>query len=402
MQLPRIYEFMQAPKVIVTNRLHSSLPLPSNVRQIDGLQILRVVAVLLVAWLHISQESGIHPTVPTPMSGVFGVDIFFVISGFIICSVVLRSKKRAGPGAMWDFLQRRLIRIFPIYWFFATMSIVRLAFRHTLLANNYLPIFFLLPGYSYPEMNLLVDFTWTLVFEMFFYYSLAAVLLVSVRRAVPVALAFFCGAVVLGLLMDIHRPLWNILCNPILLEFVLGGGIALLYARLGARKKTGVVLTTLGVLTACVMSVHVPAGASGFQMIMANDGVWERVLTWGVAAGLIVGGVVFWSPSIRTPVGRIAVVLGNASYSTYLASALVIEWTLRQLARVFGSGEQISTVRFFVAQTVCIVAVFTTGWVCYQLVEWPMLRWLGARLATRQSDLSGAGLGPRKNESSAN
>jgi hypothetical protein len=55
----------------------------------------------------------------------------------------------------------------------------------------------------------------------------------------------------------------------------------------------------------------------GMAMVMA-----------GIAAAMLVGGVVFWSPSIETRLGRTAVVFGNAFYSVYLASALVIEFTM--------------------------------------------------------------------------
>jgi peptidoglycan/LPS O-acetylase OafA/YrhL len=103
--------------------IHTTLPLPAKIGQIDGLQILRAVAVLLVAWLHGGQMLGDWRVTELPHFGAFGIDIFFVISGFIMSSVLLRTKQAPGVHATWGFLKRRLIRIFPIYWVFALWSL---------------------------------------------------------------------------------------------------------------------------------------------------------------------------------------------------------------------------------------------------------------------------------------
>ncbi len=68
--------------------LHDDLPLPSHIKQIDGLQILRAVAVLIVSWGHAGLVLVWSAHEQLPDLGVFGIDIFFVISGFILASVV--------------------------------------------------------------------------------------------------------------------------------------------------------------------------------------------------------------------------------------------------------------------------------------------------------------------------
>src|ERR1700730_256703 len=158
--------------------------------KIDGLQILRTVAVFLVAWLHAGQSLDGWRIIDLPHFTAFGVDIFFVISGFIMSSVLLRTRQAPGIPAMWGFLKRRLIRIFPIYWVFALLGAARLLHGHGFLLQNYFPSFLLLPG-LFPRYPLVVGFSWTMIFEMFFYYALAATLLFTVRRAVPVSIAIF-------------------------------------------------------------------------------------------------------------------------------------------------------------------------------------------------------------------
>jgi hypothetical protein len=79
--------------------IHTTLPLPAKIGQIDGLQILRAVAVFLVAWLHAGQQLGDWRVAELPHFAAFGIDIFFVISGFIMSSVLLRTRQSPGIGA---------------------------------------------------------------------------------------------------------------------------------------------------------------------------------------------------------------------------------------------------------------------------------------------------------------
>jgi peptidoglycan/LPS O-acetylase OafA/YrhL len=363
----------------VSKALHTTLPLPSKLWQIDGLQVLRAVAVLLVAWFHAGLWMGPLAGVTLPTLGVFGIDIFFCISGFIVSSVVMRMEQEPGIGAAWSFLHRRLIRIFPIYWVFAVAGILRLALSHQLWLHDYVPAFFLLPGLEYPEVPLLVGFSWTMVFEMFFYYVLSLILLITVRRAVPISLAILSGAVLAGAFLDFRRPVWIVVCNPILLEFVLGALVALAYRRFGTRRRMGMVLVIIGALASLsLFAIPFPV-ANGLPMVMTAVAVKMRVATWGMAAVMIVGGVVFWSPSIKSRAGTLAVVLGNASYSAYLASALVIEFTMRLLIRLFGGRVPYPLARVATYQTVTVIMVFTVGWACYQFLEWPLLRWLQSK-----------------------
>src|SRR4051812_30753120 len=85
----------------------------SRAGMILGVQMLRGVAALLVVFAHIApQIEHLHGPVPAWLDkGHFGVDIFFVISGFIIWTS--SQAEHVTPG---DFLLRRLIRVVPLYW----------------------------------------------------------------------------------------------------------------------------------------------------------------------------------------------------------------------------------------------------------------------------------------------
>ncbi len=354
----------------------TSLPLAPTIRQIDGLQVLRAVAVILVVWCHAGQLLGEYGSPGLPALNVFGIDIFFVISGFILSLVVLRERRPPGLAPMADFMKRRLIRIYPIYWFVALLMLARLALSHQLFKHNYLPAFLLMPSLRYPGDELIMGYSWTMMFEMFFYLLLGLLLLKTVKWAVPSLIALLTLSVTLSAFFNILHPLWIVAGNPILLEFVFGAMLSLFYVRLGQRRTAGIVLTSVGVLAALLLQLwNPPAIASGYQMIWVDQGVFLRVATWGVLALVIVAGVVFWSPSLKSPLGKWSVLLGNASYSTYLVSALGLEFSARLFAKLSHPAIP-SLANRILFETFMLLAVMALGFACYFLVEKPLLRTL--------------------------
>lgn len=216
-----------------------------------------------------------------------------------------------------------------------------------------------------------------MIFEMFFYYVLAATLLVSVKRAVPVSIAIFGVVVLLGQVVGAHSPTWVVVSSPILLEFILGSVVALAFGRFGQRKGLGIALLALGVAASLYMRAYPDqGGAAGMGMVLSSVGAFRHVLTWGTAAAMIVAGVIFWSPSVQNLPGKIAVALGNASYSAYLASALVIEYVCRFLLKIGGRPGLAKEVLF---QFLLVMSVFLGGWISYQRVERPVIEWLNAK-----------------------
>ena len=368
---------------------HTSLPLPSSIRQIDGLQLLRAVAVVLVAWLHADEKMVRFAGHQIPDLGVFGVDIFFVISGFILCSITMRERRPAGLAAMGTFLQRRLIRIYPIYWIFALLTLAQLAHTHQLFDQNYFAALFLLPSLQYPVFPLLHEFSWTLIFEMFFYATLSLILLKTVRFATPALIGVLLLLVTAGTVVDIHRPVLVIICNPVLLEFAFGALVALIYQRVGRRRHIGMAMTFAGAALAIALRVYnSPTVSNGFHMIRVDAGVFERVGTFGIAALLLVGGMIFWSPALNSGMGRLFVILGNASYSTYLISSIGIEYSLRVLYKV--GGNPYTLWKQAVYDILSVVLVLASGWLFYDLVEWPLLRSIQSRLARTPSEATSA------------
>lgn len=362
-------------------RLHQSLPLPSKVKQIDSLQMLRALAVSLVAWTHLCQAFSRVSTADIPSAGIFGIDIFFVISGFIMARIILESTSKPGLATSWTFLRRRLIRIYPIYWFYAILTAIRVGHTHTSVWP-YVPSLLLPPVPQWPRI---IDLGWTLMFEMFFYIVLSAILLITVRRAIPAIIGILCLLVGIGVWAHPRLSFWTVALNPILLEFVLGASIALNLRNVSNRKTYGIASLVMGTVSSLYLSMHRPSGAMSMQDILPMHGVFPRVATWGIAAALLVAGGILWPPTVTSIVGRWAVVIGNASYSAYLASMLVIEVVVRMLLKAYTTRPLPFSVSIaFVI--IGLAAVLGVGWVSYQFLEWPMVRWLNKVIAHPQRE----------------
>ncbi len=162
-----------------------------------GLQVLRVMAAVLVLITH----SGFYVSERLDHSfkywetGAAGVDLFFVISGFVM---VYSSVKLIGDRRGWlVFSQRRIIRIVPMYWLATTVKLVVMVLagefvlhaRFSLLDTS-MSYLFLPTRNSDGNLFPLLGVGWTLNFEMLFYllFAVALFLRVSVFKFVGTVL----------------------------------------------------------------------------------------------------------------------------------------------------------------------------------------------------------------------
>src|SRR5262245_21275262 len=149
-------------------------------RSLLSIQILRAAAALGVVLAHIF---------PSAVIGTAGVDLFFVISGFIMVYASDRLFERRDAPRI--FFLRRLARIVPLYW-----AVTAVLVAYPLLAGVDLAAVSLSPGVILgsflffpvprPDGSLLpVHFLgWTLDYEMFFYVVFAGFIVLSRQRAV--------------------------------------------------------------------------------------------------------------------------------------------------------------------------------------------------------------------------
>ena len=290
--------------------------------------------------------------------GAAGVDVFFVISGFIMWVVTCR--RPPTPGA---FLARRAERIIPLYW------LVTLAAAGTaLLAPSAFPA--MRPTAAHVAQSLLFvphrDSTgliaplivpgWTLNYEVLFYLLFAVTLLGPARWRAWLVSGVLCGLVALRPLGDGANALWATYTDPILLEFA--AGLWLGWAWSAERLPGRAVAAALMVL-----------GVAGFAAtaIAGTDVSGARVLLWGLPAAALVTGAVSFERHGRIPRWRALEAIGDASYSIYLVHGLAISAVLR-LLRPIGAAPPVFVFGVAILAGVC------SGLVSYHGLERPLMR----------------------------
>ena len=252
-------------------------------------------------------------------SGAIGVDLFFVISGFIM--IVTTRNMFGTPGASRTFLERRVLRIYPAYWIamfaFILAAHVAPSVEHTSPVNAWtiLTSMFLIPHKSGPIMFV----AWSLQFEMYFYLVFSLALRFARERlrfflAAWVALVLVCNVLSLG----VNNLVVGLVGNPLTLEFVVGVGVGILVMQ---RRRLAPVTF---LVTGAILSLGVAIYSSRFDGFGTHSLDWFRVLAATPGMAMIVYGAVTLEETHGAAVSDFFVRLGDASYTTYLWHGMLL------------------------------------------------------------------------------
>lgn len=289
-------------------------------------QWLRAVAALSVVWFHSlcllhyvgvnSFQGGVYALASI---GAVGVDVFFVISGFIVTLAGLRAQ------SIRPFLTDRFFRIWPLY---VVATVSYLAVRPDALSQPLdilLSLFFIQPLGSTDNSPTLPP-GWTLLFEMPFYCVLAFAMAWRTPRALQERVAILLGVLVtVGSAYAWVRPL-NVWGNPIALEFLLGVGIAHAWLK-GVRlpRWLAIFLFSAGVYFLADSAISGNDDLWRSERVLDGSQSWIRFGEWGIPAGLIVASACLRSPPPEGS-GRAFTYLGGAFYSIYLFHIHLMDW----------------------------------------------------------------------------
>ena len=276
-----------------------------------SIQALRAFAALAVVSFHVirtGKEHGYDAPLLAFLDGwgACGVDIFFVISGFVMTLVQRRRKDTPR-----SFAANRIARIVPLYWSLTAVFAAVGFIVPSALHSHVVTIEWMLLSFAFLSQIVLRDqpilfIGWTLEIEMLF-YALFALSLFARRRAV--AVAFAASAVVAAAL---------VLELPILVEFVFGMAIGEAYRRWHVSRSLAMACVGIGSAGLCAW-LFVPAEAR-----------IDRLIVWGVPAAFLV----FGAANMRQLTWRIATALGDASYSIYLMQVFTIPVFVRLISTI--------------------------------------------------------------------
>jgi peptidoglycan/LPS O-acetylase OafA/YrhL len=329
-------------------------------QKLTSIQAIRGFAAFAVLLYHteaLYTIYGLHAAYLHAFTGLsMGVDLFFVLSGFIM--VYVHRGDMGVPRRYRPYLQARLVRIYPLLWIVSLLAIASYAAHvgggrgDKLHPTQLICSLMLLPQSSPP----LVNVSWTLVYEIFFYVLFGVVIL---SRAFGLALLVAWQLAVLAtycLGLD-TAPTAMLYLRPIALEF----GFGMVVGGLITSKPRW--LDAAAVSWGCFA-----CGVLLLGLFLARPEIGPRFATFGPASALIVYGVAALERAGRLKSPRWLVHLGDASYALYLINFSVLTLVASLFVRLHLQ-------RFApVLAPVLTLAGLAAGEILHMLVEKPLGR----------------------------
>jgi exopolysaccharide production protein ExoZ len=313
-------------------------------RQLSSIQILRAFAALTVVIFHTLGTANAYGFEAVLLRflealGDRGVDVFFVISGFIMVHVQ-HSRKRT-PG---EFMLDRAIRIVPLYWTLTAVAALIFNGATGLLNTQGASTDWVVCSLAFCAQTVLgakpvLYDGWTLEYEMLFYLIFALSLF-----AADLARSVLLACVAIGV--------WAIAAHqPVILEFAAGMLIGWAYATRRTPLLPPAAAIAIGVL----------------GLLAGTLSTWDigRWMTTGIPAAILVYGCVHAAPSENGILTR----LGNASYSLYLIQVFTVPAVYKLLAR-FGAPAGFADLYAIGCIALAVAASFAT----YTWIESPIAR----------------------------
>lgn len=343
--------------------------------QLVYIQILRFFAATSVALFHsLGTSKQYLPGQETLLFGAFkhgyfGVDLFFVISGFIIYY------SNSQSSLSWrQFLRRRIERIVPLYWFVTIFIFVLASMLPNLFKNvEWVDLSHLLKSLFYisftSDQMPIVYVGWSLEYEMAFYLSVGFLISPTWATWDEKLTLGFSILVILGLAIttSYFQSYFRFLTNPLLLEFIFGVLIAKLFV--GRRLSRNNFIPTIS----CVL------------LLLVMDPT-NRVIVAGIPAAALVFFAARYSYPRFAPFlfENMLIKLGDASYSIYLVQVFAISAANKLAVRL------VPTLPLDVLITISAVTAVLAGYLVYILIERPALRFFRT-IARTERDVSVSG-----------
>lgn len=344
----------------------------AKLRKLDSLQALRAFAAISVIVHHAYGANTVLVGAPVgsilvPPAwlvelGAAGVDVFFILSGFLM--VYIARPYIAGERSAGHFLLQRFIRIWPPYAVVTALACVAFAapaIRHhlpmpfDLQPHRFLSLLFIPTFNQQGLLQPIVGVGWTLNYEALFYMCFAVALVWNRRRLLRNLLLLIVAVFLLGRV--IGGPAKLFLGDPIIFEFTIGAliGAGLASQRFAPRMPWAWIGGGLALL---------------FLLQLAGLTTKARLIAFGVPAALVFIGMCALDARVSMP--RWLVFLGDASYSIYLVQVLIVWRVAGRIGLLVHHG--MGPVALHLISALAIVAAVAGGVVFHLLVERPLLR----------------------------
>lgn len=329
-----------------------------------SVQYLRGLAAVMVLLEHTAGKSAQYSS--NLLSGWHvggaGVDLFFLISGFIMCHTTEHKHQQAGASR--QFLWRRITRIIPLYWLVTCLALcIYLIAPERINSNSggtdLIASYFLLPS----EQVYLVSNGWTLRYEFLFYAIFMLGLWLSRGLGRSLVIALIITFVAAGQLLSANGIWGRFVSDPLLLEFTMGIGLYYYYHSLSKLSP---------ILSTCLLGV-------GIGSLMAvNAGIHSgiRIIDFGIPMVFVMAGALGLEPLLRQKPIQLLKVIGDSSYAMYLIHPFALAGSAMLLGKLglsYAAGGSLFVL-------VLLLGSLLLGYWLYRYVETPMTQRLHSSL----------------------
>ncbi len=332
--------------------------------KLNNVQLLRAYAAIAVVYAHTGFHFGpLHPL------GAFGVDLFFIISGYIMARILNSEHTRQY------FLRRRLLRIVPPYWFFTFLVYFAAILAPQMMVHtrsNILQLFkslFFIPFMKDIGIRPMLFVGWSINYEIFFYVALAIGLAIAPRRAAWIGSGIILATLTVCSFIAHPGPVVQFYSDPIILEFVMGVLGFYVCQSIGPIRSASIksILMVVGAAAALALTV-----TEGFHLYFTQ----YRTVFFGIYAWVAVCAAVLLASNGWDTRNKLLILIGDASYILYLIHAFVLDIFDRALARHLGHWLSNSTLT---GMAIGITVSVILSIVLHLYAERPLLRLLTTR-----------------------
>jgi len=306
--------------------------------RLHALQYLRAVAALAVVYSHAAFQVDSYEKLLLE-AGSFGVDIFFVISGFIMIYI-------AKPeNTFGQFMINRIRRVVPLYWFFTLlMGVILLVLPDVFKATSFsikslIYSLGFVPHWSIATPTAIWPIVapgWSLVYEMYFYFVFALSLFLPFKYRIACISLIITAVFIAARSVSMESSaIVKFFSHTIVFEFIFGMLLAYAWQR-GLRIKSSVAWL---ILIAASVALFLPIPG-------------PRVIGYGLPSLLIVGACLY----INIGENKLGVLLGDASYALYLSHIFTLGVLRKVLPPFLGEGLTAALLFVAISIVVCTIA----------------------------------------------
>jgi len=344
------------------------LSVARRTRNYESIQYLRGISAVMVIFYHAAIQSTALSGLYAPAFGKFGVDIFFVISGFVMWTGV--SGRATSPIV---FLKKRFCRIVPLYWSFTLIAAGVALLKPGLLRSTIFNLPHLVASLAFipwinpaassaklvEKLTPVVTPGWTLNFEMLFYAMFASILILPRYLAFPVLALEMASLHYVASTIGDQSPIAQFYAQGVMFEFLFGVAVAIVNAHYRPSMRFAAATSAL----------------LAFAVLLWADLVQPVESRWfwlGIPATILVATMVGLENAGWMPRMKWLSQIGAGTYSIYLSHVFVIAAT-RTAIQMSGAAGSLMQPLVFVP--FAIVASVGIGMAVHYLIEKPLTAW---------------------------